>query len=897
MANNLTGDFDAVVQLAVRQINGLLATLHQNGAADDAPLRLLHNTSLRIGDPSRRPPDVGVFGDWVLEYQTARAPVDTHDLRAQLTGMAPPGAARKFVDIFDQLGEIFIPPDVIRGRATLQLSSATLSVPDASTSEVTVHAHVRGHYSPDRNTDDLPAPIHGEVQAVFEVHTMQTGMGLKLLIKPSPQNSKIQFIAAPGSGLSAGDAAKIAAQVAKALRESFILVPVDLPSDFPFADFKGIGTGAGQVVALPLQLSDGAPPAGGIQNIVTSFIGTAGFAFAIGKEFVQHVFQPTIDNLLQFKQSFEVSIPLAPNPTYDFGVTGVDLQFNDKTIDLIIRGKATHWLLKDYNVVIKQRFALLMLFDTLFIQAADYPPSVSGLPGSAVGAVKAAVVAQRDQALPPAQDALNEQLRAANTRLSGALHSFSPTASASFRAGFSEDAASGTSGGIAITPDGVIIRGDIRTGTIPMAPIVEITEVERGKTYSALNSWIPGGRIERLVWSWVERSPIIAWGGEVKAHADEHRFLLSIPPPQSGPGPAGTKVVGEVCLRLEGSRILPDGSVQPIVGGTTCHVPDPEVIMEVPSWWEPVHVPVWLPDLPDGVIAKDAIAGHVTVQTDTPRKDELTHNSLVYFADWRSADPLTVIASALARMQRKSVSLVVIVVLPAGAFGVSRKELEGKLASITERYAVPVQVTEDDEGGWTRTFAVSKVPSTYLINARRQFVWSDEGHPDPSALAMALDRHLTPAPIPKARPLRLTASSGDRAPDVLFQTNRDEQVALHRLRGRKVLLNFWQSWSAPCLKELRRLQELHDAGGKEPPVIMAFHGGKDAKGLEEIRKQLGLSFALVQDSEQQIARKYGVRCWPTTVSIDPEGHVEHVQFGVATEHGKRPDRTDSSAAR
>ena len=49
-----------------------------------------------------------------------------------------------------------------------------------------------------------------------------------------------------------------------------------------------------------------------------------------------------------------------------------------------------------------------------------------------------------------------------------------------------------------------------------MAPVVEITEIERGKSYSAFNSWIPGGRIERMVWSWVERSPVLPWGGEVK---------------------------------------------------------------------------------------------------------------------------------------------------------------------------------------------------------------------------------------------------------------------------------------------------------------------------------------------------------------------------------------------
>ena len=62
--------------------------------------------------------------------------------------------------------------------------------------------------------------------------------------------------------------------------------------------------------------------------------------------------------------------------------------------------------------------------------------------------------------------------------------------------------------------------------------------------------------------------------------------------------------------------------------------------------------------------------------------------------------------------------------------------------------------------------------------------------------------------------------------------------------------------------------------------MLAFHGGKDGSGLEEIRRRLGLTFALIQDSEQQVARTYGVRCWPTTIAIDENGQVEHVQFGM-----------------
>jgi peroxiredoxin len=194
-----------------------------------------------------------------------------------------------------------------------------------------------------------------------------------------------------------------------------------------------------------------------------------------------------------------------------------------------------------------------------------------------------------------------------------------------------------------------------------------------------------------------------------------------------------------------------------------------------------------------------------------------------------------------------------------------------------------VQFTEDDEGGWTRMFAVARTPSAYLITAKRDFVWKHEGEPDPAALAAILDEHRVPSLAPRLRPLRLAVSAGDAAPDVSFEDDRRNQFALHRFRDGNVLLNFWQSWSAPCLKELGRLQDLIRTS-REPPFIVAFHGGNDGKALEAIRKRLGLSFPLVQDSQQRIARRYGVRCWPTTVSVGAGGRVEQIQFGTGHGH-------------
>jgi thiol-disulfide isomerase/thioredoxin len=886
MANNLTGDFEAVFEVSTRQINGLLATLHQSGVSEDAPLPLLHSASLRIGGPTIRPPVVGDFGDWVLTYQQARGPVGLHELQTQLTANAPPGAAKVLGDLFGQLVQVQFPPpppEPVRGRVLVQVSTLTVSLPAGSTSEVTVHASVRAHYFPDPGTTDLPQPIHGEVQATFEVRQTQSAAGKRLLIQPSAQDSKIQFITAPGTGLNAGDVDRIAAQVRKAVRDSFPLLPVDLPAGFGFSDFKGVGSGPGQAVALPIQLSGAPPPPGGAQGVNNLFTGPAGFAVAVSKEFVLSTLQPTLDGLRQVQQDFTVSVLGFLHPTYHFSVTDVQLQFNDGSIDFIVKGKATtsSWYAPNYNnIVITQRLTLALFLNTLFIPALDSDLTVSGLPDSAVDGVKLAVIAQRNQTLPGAQDALNQQLRDARTKLNDALASFDPSASAGFRAGTSEDLGSSASGAVAVTPDGVILRGDIDSGAPRYAPIIDVAETDQGQAFTALNSWIPGGAIERLVWSWVEYTSIAVWSGVTKTFTDEHRFIFPKPPAVTG--------ASSICLRLEGTQASPQGVVASVAGGTTCLAPGLGGVLEAPSWLEPVTVPIWLPGSAGETALKDVLAGHVSVQADAPRKGELSHNFLVYFADWGADQPLEVLAEGLAQVGRKDFSLVVIGVLPAGAFDSRRREVEARLGPALERSPVRLELTEDNEGGWTRTFAVSKVPSAYLMNARREFAWSCEGGPAPDVLAKALQDHLVSAPAPRARPLRLAVAPGEPAPDVLFADDRGNHVRLRGLRGREVLLNFWQPWSAPSIKELLRLERLHKEGGGRAPFIVAFHGGKDRKALGEVRRRHGLSIVLSHDTDQRTAGLYGVRCWPTTVSVNADGLINHVQFGVFHEHSAPP---------
>ena len=203
-----------------------------------------------------------------------------------------------------------------------------------------------------------------------------------------------------------------------------------------------------------------------------------------------------------------------------------------------------------------------------------------------------------------------------------------------------------------------------------------------------------------------------------------------------------------------------------------------------------------------------------------------------------------------------------------------------------------MQLTEDSEGGWARTFAVASTPSIYLINARGEFVWKHEGEPEAAALSAALDKNPVRNRAPRFQPLRLAVSPGNALVNALFDDDRG-RLALHRFRGRQLILNFWQSWSAPCLAELARLQRIH-GDGSDKPFVIAIHGGADANAPAEIARRLRLSFRLVQDDHQRIARRYGVRCWPTTITIGANGEVQHIQLGVEHEHGTSVQQSEPS---
>ena len=879
MANSLTGDWEACVQVALRQIDGLLATLHQAGADKDAELKLLHSTTLRIGDPRRGLPETGPIGDWLTEYQRAAGPRGARDVASQLTANAPPGMAKVLSERFEELFEGAVledPPPIeegrVRGLARVQLGSVKVSLLQGATAEIGVLAQIRAYFYPDPETTALPEPLHGQVRAGFVVRRARTRRRWRLFIEPSSQDSAISFRAAPGSGLSAADEEGVTRQVRKALREGFELLPVDLPSGFPFTEFKGVSRmsgGEADAIALPLQLSSAAPPATGTQGI-GSFIGNSGFAFAVSEEFVGSVV-----DVQAIRASVEAASPRFLRATYRLRFSsGPTLTLHNGSIEVAGRIDATtpSWYAPNVWVSFKAQIGLVLDPASQLVSLERVGLEVDeswDMPhDTAVRVVREEI----DKALPAQAPAIRRTFDDAKDTLLNGLKRFDAAASAHYT-------------GVEVTPDGVIVRGELGGG-LRRPAVVQVAETHRGTAFTAYDSWIPAGSISRMTWSWIEHTgPVpVVWGGVERSHVEAHRFVF--------PKPAGISSPSSVCLQVEGTSIGVDGRELRIIAGGRCRLPEPEIALDAPSWMSTVTMPVWQSDIAADAVMRDAVRAHVGIQRHTPQPGELRANAVVHFADWDAEAPLAALQDAL-RSAHADAPFVVVAVLPAGAFDARRKEFEAKLGWHSNS-AARLEITEDHESGWTSTFAVEKLPATYLMTADGKLVHGQQGALDSDAFTEALRKHLSNRTAPPPT-IHLAVDPGDPAPDIWFADDRGERGALHRFRRRGVIINFFQAWSSPCLTELARLQALHD-DEKITASVVAFHGGQDAKSLDELRKELGLTFPLVHDAQHRVARRYGVRCWPTTITVGPDGCVEHIQLGSARQYQGPKDAGQSATA-
>lgn len=135
------------------------------------------------------------------------------------------------------------------------------------------------------------------------------------------------------------------------------------------------------------------------------------------------------------------------------------------------------------------------------------------------------------------------------------------------------------------------------------------------------------------------------------------------------------------------------------------------------------------------------------------------------------------------------------------------------------------------------------------------------------AIAAVAPFVLRPAPTVSADPM---------APgfDLPLLSGGTGALSLHALRGRTVLLNFFQSDCGPCLDEMPVLARSARAFRKQGVVVVAVSSlGDTSSAARRLAQADHLPFPVVADSNEAVAWQYEVSATPTTVFIDARGRL------------------------
>ncbi len=148
----------------------------------------------------------------------------------------------------------------------------------------------------------------------------------------------------------------------------------------------------------------------------------------------------------------------------------------------------------------------------------------------------------------------------------------------------------------------------------------------------------------------------------------------------------------------------------------------------------------------------------------------------------------------------------------------------------------------------------------------------------------------SPAPVAAAPPLADEFADNFTlldppvpAPLDAFQDLAGRRVRLADFAGQVVVLNFWATWCAPCVREMPALDRMQAELGDAGLVVVAVSLDRGGAGVvEPFAERLGLkNLELYLDPKNTFAKAFGITGLPTTFVVDAHGRIVGTLQGSA----------------
>lgn len=113
------------------------------------------------------------------------------------------------------------------------------------------------------------------------------------------------------------------------------------------------------------------------------------------------------------------------------------------------------------------------------------------------------------------------------------------------------------------------------------------------------------------------------------------------------------------------------------------------------------------------------------------------------------------------------------------------------------------------------------------------------------------------------------------------QTLSGHEVSLARYRGKVLLIDFWATWCAPCIKQMPHLKKCYDEYRDKGFEIVGFSADTDVTQLKKYLRTNGIAWENVfcpESETDETMLQYRIANIPASVLIDRRGTVRHVNI-------------------
>lgn len=874
MANALTGDFDAVLEVSGGTLRRLVAGMHQNAFGDTSKPSVFHVVDFRLQGKH------GLSGE--------------------------------------------------HGTVSAQVGVPYLHLIHGATDRIRVEIGVRVRYHADPGSLPLADLIHGTVRADYlfadiDPHCLgwrgiaSDYLWLRVIDDSVSfegtclnESSAVSIIALLNE---ATIKAHIARHIAELLGSNFAPQPLRVAKQF--RRFRSLAPGDGPnqcAIAIPYGL-DGGTPSGNLASISDLFLDGHDFGLAVGIDAILAKVRPMVDPLV----GYQINI----HHERDAGVGGglildYHIRVDAATVDWLgpialpivlpsgglFRARVTGqgWASRlyrsgVYNVGsvsasdLRSTFTVDQFVSLTFEAGAEQlhvaafgPPVVhvdyNGPFGDVVKSMAESKLSGQ------IKGPLNNALAQAQSQLNAVPLSEARASIATEVQRVADDGGAHYDRAL-FRMDGIVLCGTI-TVRHRYAPQVVFHKTAALDGFDAIDSWIPGGRVDTFEWRWRWfTNPVATPLGPPGTATEEDRFTLKRP--SGGFSKFGLAVAvekplpgldgwGEMCLTISGVHVdHVTGALVRVTSQKSCGQFGSQFRM-------PYEVNGPYLRVCDPLHPREHLSPEIgVVQAGIGETGEGASNTLVvYLHDRWNEEAVAALTRGLESCRRQGCGLLVVLLFKDGALAAADHGLRARLDDIARTLPAMTLVTEDVRGGWTRAMAFPEQQvgvSWRLVSPEGLIRWSHDGPAEYDLVARALETRLEPSHPPGLVQTRSEVAIGAHVPIQIF-SDPCPPAPLGRQGFADTKVVFVYKDGASTRAQLQRLARRDERGAGEDGLVVLVVDGATPREVEALRAEFALDLVMLPDPHGAYTRRAGVRFSPTTLHVDAWGRLSERRIGV-----------------